>query len=175
MIVEKCFWKCLITAYWSVLQVSLGWLCLHSFLASNNLLFSPSLSSHSLCSCLEFVTTTNNLCNFWRSKLQQITTHAFCSGHDIFTQESNCSSPNNLFNCTKIATTLSTNTSIEWKLYLSWSNHLVTSFRLEVNVRGFRKSPNKKSDTDNYKGCFFTAPVPQVNVNTINRIFAQWS
>ena len=49
-------------------------------------LFSQSLSSHTLCSCLEILSTTNNLCNFWKSKFQQVSTDAFCSWDDIFTQ-----------------------------------------------------------------------------------------
>ena len=88
-------------------------------LATNTQLFPQSLSSHILCSCLEILSTTNKHCNFWRSKFQQVSTYAFCSWDDIFAQKWNCSSPNNLFECTESPSTLSTNTSIEWKLYLS--------------------------------------------------------
>ena len=100
-------------------------------------LFSQILSSHTLCSCLNILSTTKNLCNFWLSKFQQVSTYAFCSWDDIFTQKWNCSSPHNLCKCTKSPSTLSTNTSTVWNLYLSWSNQLVTSFRLEMNVGGF--------------------------------------
>ena len=120
------------------------------FPATTTQLFSQSLSSHTLCSCLEFLSTTNNLCNFWRSKFQQVSTYAFCSWDDIFTEKWNCISPNNLCKCTEFPSTLSTNTSIEWNLYLSLSNHLVTSFRLEMNVGGFYEHQNKTSDTDRY-------------------------
>ena len=82
-------------------------------------LFSQSLSSHTLCSCLEILSTTNNLCNFWHNKFQQVSTYAFCIWDDIFTQKRNCSSPINLCKCTKSPSTLSTNTSIVWNLYLS--------------------------------------------------------
>ena len=81
--------------------------------------FSQSLSSHTLCSCLDILSTTNNICNFWHSKFQQVSTYASCSQDDIFTQKWNCSSPNNLCKCTESSSTLSTNTSIEWNLYLS--------------------------------------------------------
>ena len=54
-----------------------------------------------------------------------------------FTQKWNCSSPNNLCKCTESPSTLATNTSIEWNLYLSWSNHFVLIFRLERIVGGF--------------------------------------
>ena len=130
-------------------------------------LFSQSLSSHTLCRCLDILSTTNNLCNFWHSKFQQVSTYAFCSWDDIFTQKWNCSSPNNLCKCTESPSTLSTNTSIVWNLYFSWSNHLVTSFRLEMNVGGFSEHQNKTSDTDRYNGFFFAARVSQVNVNTM--------
>ena len=138
-------------------------------------LFSQSLSSHTLCSCLEILSTTNNLCNFWHSKFQQVSTYAFCSWDDTFTQKWNWSSPNNLCKCTEPPSTLSTNTSIVWNLHLSWSNHLGTSFRLEMNVGGFSEHQNKTSDTDRYKRYFFTARVSQVNLNSMKRIFEQRS
>ena len=103
-------------------------------------LFSQSLSYHTLCSCLDILSTTNNLWNFWHSKFQQVRTYAFCSWDNIFTQKWNCSSPNNLYKWTETPPTLSTNTSIECKLYLSSSNHLVTSFRLEPFCFNLRKS-----------------------------------
>ena len=138
-------------------------------------LVSQSLSSRTFCSCLEILSTTNNLCIFWHSKLQQVSTHAFCSWDDIFTQKWNCSSPNKLCKCTKSSSTLSTNTSIEWNLYFSWSNHLVTSFILGMNVGGFFEQQNKTSDTDRYKKYFFIARVSQVNLTFMKRIFEQRS
>ena len=54
--------------------------------ATTSQLFSQCLSSHILCSCLEIFSTTNDLCNFWRSKFQQVSIYAFCSWDDIFTQ-----------------------------------------------------------------------------------------
>ena len=116
-------------------------------------LFSQSLSSHTLCSCLEILSTTNNLCNFWHSKFQQVSTYAFCSWDDILTQKWNCSSPNILWKCTEFPST-STNTSIVWNPYLSWSNHLVTSFRLEMNVGGFSEHQNKTIIPTDTKGIF---------------------
>ena len=138
-------------------------------------LFSQSLSSHTLCSCLDILSTTNNLCNFWHSKFQKVSTYAFCSWDDIFTEKENYSSPNTLWKCTKSSSTLPTNTSIEWNLYSSWSNQLVTSFRFEMNVGGFSEHQNKTSYTGRYKRYFFTASVSQINVNTIKRVFEQRS
>ena len=123
------------------------------FQVTTTQLFSKSLSSHTLCSCLEIPSTTNNLCKFWRSKFQQVSTYAFCSWDNIFTQKWNGGSPDNLCKCTKSPSTLSTN--IEWNLYLSWSNHLVMSFRLEMIVGNFSEHQNKTSDTDRYKTFFF--------------------
>ena len=59
-------------------------------------LFFQSWLSHTLCSRLERFSTANNLSNLWCSKLQHVSTYAFCCWDDIFTQKWNCSSPNNL-------------------------------------------------------------------------------
>ena len=139
------------------------------FPGSTNQLFSQSLYSHTPCSCLDYLSTTNNLCNSWRSKFQQVSTYAFCSWVDIFTQ--NWNSLNNLCKCTESSSTLSTNTSIEWNLCLSWSNRLVTPFRLEMIVGSFSEHQNKTSDTDRYKKYFFKARVSQVKMNIMKRIF----
>ena len=138
--------------------------------ANTTQLFSQSLSSHTLCSCLEILSTTNNLCNFWRSEFQRVSTYAFCSWDDIFTQKRNCSSPTILCKCNESPSTLSTKTSIKWNLCLSWSNQLDTSFRLEKNVAGFPEHQNETSDTDRYKEYFLTA-FSQVNVNTMKKNF----
>ena len=87
------------------------------FIATTFQLFSRSLSSHILWCCLVF-STTNNFCNFWRSKTQQVYFHALCSRDDIFTQKWNCSSPNNLCKCTQSPSTLSTITSRECNFHL---------------------------------------------------------
>ena len=144
------------------------------FTATSQLFF-QSLLSHTLCSRLEILSTTNNHCDFRHSKVQQVSTYAFCSGDDIFTQKWNCRSPNNLCKCTESPSTLSTNTSIVWNLYFSWSNHLVTFLRLEMNAGGFSKHQNKTSDTDRYQCHFFTRCVFQINVYTIKRVFQQRS
>ena len=44
-----------------------------------------------------------------------------------------------------------------------------------MNVGGFSEHQNKTSDTNRYKGYFFTAHVSQVNVNTMERIFEERS
>ena len=91
-----------------------------------------------------------------------------------FHKKVNWSSHKNLCMCTKTAPT-STETAMEKKLSLSWSNLLVKYFRLETNVRGFSNHPNKTSDTNRYKGYFFTARVSQVIVNTLKKTFEQRS
>ena len=145
------------------------------FPATTTQLFSQSLSFHTLCSSLENLSTTDNLCNFWPSKFQQVNTNAFCSWYDIFTQEWNCFSPKNLCKYTKTAPTLSTITSVEWNLCLPWGSYLATTFKLEMNVGDISKHQNKLSDTDRKKRCFFTARVSQVKVNTTKRIFPERS
>ena len=88
------------------------------FLATTTQLFSQSLCSHTPCSFLEVLSTTNKLCSFWHSKFQQVSTYAFCSWDYIFKQKWKCSSPNNFRKCTESPSKLSTNTSIEWNVYL---------------------------------------------------------
>ena len=141
------------------------------FLSATTQLFSQSLSSHNLCSRLEVFSTTNNICNFWRSKFHPVSTHRFCSWDETLTQKWNCSFSNNLCWCTGTTHTLSSSTFIERNLYLSWSSHFVTSFRLEMKVGGFSKHQNKTSDTDRHRGWFSTTCVSQVNVNTMKKNF----
>ena len=64
-----------------------------------------------------------------------------------------------LCKCPVSLPTLLTNTSIEWNLYLSWSNHLVRTFRTKMNVAGFPKHQKKRSDANRYKG-YFSPLVP---------------
>ena len=47
------------------------------------------------------------------------------------------------------------------------------SFGLEMNLGRFFEYQNKWSDTDRYKGYFFTARIPQVIVNIVKRISEQ--
>ena len=61
-------------------------------------------------------------------------------------------SPINLFRCKESPPKMSTNTSMESSFYLSWSNHLVASFRLEINVGRFTRHQNKTSDAGRDKG-----------------------
>ena len=103
---------------------------------------------------LKFFCTTNSIFNFWRIKFQQVSTYAFCSWDDIFKKKWNCSSPNNLCKLTESPSTLSTNTSMKWNLYLFRRNHLVKSFMVEMNVGGFSEHQNKTIDTITNKKTF---------------------
>ena len=145
------------------------------FPANTTQLFSQSLSAHTLCSCLEIFSTTINLCSFWRRKFQQVSSYAFCNWDLIFTKKWICSSPKSLCKCTVSPSTFSTKSFREWNLYLSSSNHIVAPFMLEMNVGGFPKHHNNKSDTARYKRDFFTSLVSQVRVNTMKRTFEQRS
>ena len=83
------------------------------------LLFFQSLLSHTLCSRLKRFSTADNFFNLWCSKLQYVSTYAFCRWDDIFTQKWNCSSPNNLFKSPKSPSSLSSNGySMEFLLVL---------------------------------------------------------
>ena len=165
------FVKCLFATDWFICIFCWNDSARTPFPATTTQLFSRSLSSQTLCSCLDILSTTNNLCNFSHSKFQQACTQAFCSW--MICLHINCSSPNNFCKCTESPSTLPTNTSIEWNLYFSWSNYLVTSFRLEMNVGGFSEHQNKTSDTDRYEGYIFNDRVSQVSVKTMKRIFEQ--
>ena len=129
------------------------WLCLQSLCCNRY----PTVLSESV--FRHFLQLSWNSFYLWQPlqfphQLQQVNTYAFCSWDDIFTQKRNCSSPNNLCKCTESPSTLSTSTSKKWKLYLSRSNHLVTSFRLEMNIGGFFEHQNNASDTDRYNKLF---------------------
>ena len=68
----------------------------------------------------------------------------FCSWDVVLTQEYKCSSPKKLGKCTESPSTLLTNNSLEWNLCLSWSNHPVPSFRLEMNVGAYQTIETKR-------------------------------
>ena len=148
------------------------------FPATTTKLFSQSLSFHTLCSCLDFI-STSNFSNFWRSSFQQVSTHGFRSWDDIITQKKNCSSFKILYNCTETPPTLLTSFLIEWNLYVTGNNHLVTSNLKDVNLQGKwtlevflniqtgRVIPTKPNDF------FFTARVSQVNMKTMKKSFEQ--
>ena len=138
-------------------------------------LFFQKFLSHTLCCRLERISTTKNLSNLWCSKLQHVSTYAFCSWEDMFTRKWNCCSPNNLCKSSKSLPPLSSFRSIVWNFNLSWSNHLVTTLRLKMNVGHLSKHQNKPSDIDRHKGYFATRCVPQINVYTMRRIFEQRS
>ena len=138
-------------------------------------LFFQSFLSLTPCSPLEILSTTNNLCKFWHSKFQQVSTYTLCRWNDIFTQKWNCSSPKTLGKSPKSPSPLSSNRSLVWNFYLSWSNHLVVSYVLKINVEHLSKHQNKPSDTDRYKGYFFFRRVSQINVYTMKRNFEERS
>ena len=136
-------------------------------------LFFQSLLSNILCSRLESIYTANNFSSLCRSKLLHVSTDVFCRWDDIFTQEWNCSSPNKLCESQKSPCLLSSNPSLVWNFYFSWSNHLVVPYVLEKNVGHLSKHQNKAIDTDRYRGYFFIRCVSQINVYTVKRVFKQ--
>ena len=140
MVNEKCFWK--YSRDWLVCLLAFVGIFLLSRLPNSNSL--PLLTYIgfvlSLLTCFsEFVfphssqlswngNSANNLFNFWFSKIQQANTHKFCSWDGIFMQNWSSGFPNSFRKCTESPSKQSTNTLIEWNLYLSWRKHLLGSF-----------------------------------------------
>ena len=90
--------------------------------------FLPTLSAADLKDFLPRITSPISVCS---SKLQHVSTYAFCSWDDIFTQKWNCSSPSNLCKSPKSPSTLSTNRSIVWNFYLLQPFCSIVRFRNE--------------------------------------------
>ena len=103
MISEKCLWKCFFATNWFVLHFFLQWLWLQPFSCYVFLTVCSDLFSHNICCCDEIFSTTNNIGTFWRGKIQQRSTYAFCSLDDICMQKWKSCSPNNL--CKKLLET----------------------------------------------------------------------
>ena len=81
------------------------------------------MSSYAFDSSFEIFLCTNNISNLWHCKLQQINTHAICSWDDIFSQEKNDSSPNNLRKSSKTTPSMTSNTFVVGKFKSVWRNH----------------------------------------------------
>ena len=100
---------------------------------------------------------------------------SFCRWDHISTQKGNCCSPKILCESPKSTSPRSSNPSIVWKFYLSWNNHRVLSYVLEMNVGHLSEHQNKPSDTERYKGHFFTRCVSQIHVYSMKKFFDQRS
>ena len=128
--------------------------CWHDFagrplLAATICLFFQSLSSNSSCSCFEVLSITRCLCHHWRSEIQHVSAPTFCSLDNIFTQRKRkCGPPNNLCECAESPSTLSTKTSIEWNIYMLWSN--LSVFLSELNFGCFFNHQDNSSKTDRW-------------------------
>ena len=109
---EKFLQKSLFETDWFVLPFSGNDSAYSLFLANTTKLFSQSLSSHTLCSLFEILSTSKDLCNFCRTEFQKVSTQVFCSWDDIFTQKKNCGFHNTMCKCTEPLSTFSTNTSL---------------------------------------------------------------
>ena len=81
-----------------------------------------------------------------------------------------CESVRNLLSCCQPI-----DTSVEWNLYLSRSNHLVDVFSLEINNFGFPNCQSKSTDGEVYERYFCNARVSHVNFNTRKKLFEQGS
>ena len=88
---------------------------------STTQLFSQSLFCHTPCCCLKLLCTIIDLSISWCSFFQQVKTHTFCCWDKKFAQKKR-SSPNPFCEGTESPSTLSSKASLDWNLYLSWSN-----------------------------------------------------
>ena len=102
------------------------------------------------------LSTTDNLCIFWRRKFQLVSTHTISSLDKSIMQKWYRGSPNTLCKSTKFPFTRSTKTSIEIKICLSKWNHLVSSFLSKLNLEQFSIYRNTSSDSDRNKKIFFS-------------------
>ena len=118
-------------------RFSLEWLCLHFFTSYHYLIvFSEFIFLHSL-------QLSWNSFYQWRP-MQFLAQQIPANQHrrvlqlgQYFSKYWSWSSTNNLCESAESSSTLSTNTSIEWILYLSWSNHLVTSLGYKRMLKAF--------------------------------------
>ena len=85
-IIEKCLWNYLFATDWFLCRFWWSDSAHSPFPATTTQMFPQSLSSHTLCSCLEIISATNNLCNVWHSKLQQTIARNF-EAANIFAQK----------------------------------------------------------------------------------------
>ena len=155
MIIEKFFFEYFYETGWFVLQISLERLCLQCFFPLPLLdrflkVFLPTLFTNVLKYFLPLTTSAISGALISNKSVRtrlQLGRYIYAKKEFRF--------PGNLCKCTVFPSTLLTNTSIEWNLYLFSSDHLVTSFRLEMNVGGISKRQNKTSHTYKYKGFLF--------------------
>ena len=114
-------------------------------------MFGRSFSTHNLCRRLELFSTTKKFNVFWHKNFQQVSTDRFYSWNSMFTQKRNCNFSNTLLKITESLSTLSTSTSSRTKFNLSRKSHLVTSFRLGMNVGSLsviqRETPTETMST----------------------------
>ena len=127
--------------------------------ATTTQLIFQSLSSHILCCCLNFFLPLTTSAISGEGKSNKLAPTRFAAGTICLRKNGIGVLPITCAMCTESPSTLSTNTSKAWNLYLSRSNHLVTSFRLEKSVEGLSEHQNEPSDTDRNKGFSFTACV----------------
>ena len=143
--------------------------------ATTKNLLSQSSSSHNLDQSLEFFSTANNLRNFWRSKIQQVSTHKFSSRDDIITQKRNYGSFNTLLKRPESPSTLLTKTSKQWNL----SSRVLEEPSCNiffVRHENWRLLPASKTDQWYLQiQRVIHHGLCQVNVNTMQKIFQQRS
>ena len=136
-------------------------------------LFSQCLFSYVFGSSSETFLPANNISYLWHCKLQQISTHAFCSWEDIFSQERNGGSPNTLRKGSKTTPSLTSNTFVlcSREVQECLMQPFYTLILKQMNVRNFSKHENKSSYSHRDKRNLLTRRVLQINMYAVKRIF----
>ena len=137
-------------------------------------LFSQCLSSHACGSSFEIFLSANNISYPWLCKLQQISTHAFCSWVDKFSQERNGGSPNNLRKRSK-TTPFDVQYLCSREVQDCLMQPVYTLILIQMNVRNFSVHENKSCYSHRDKGNRLTRRVSQINVYAVKRVFQQSS
>ena len=132
-----------------------------SFAFHLQVVFSVS-SSYAFGSSFQIFLSTNNISYLWHRKFQQISTHAFCSWDDLFSQEGKTRPL-----CRPILSSREVQESLMQPFY--------KLILLQTNVGNFLKHENKSSYSDQHKGNLLSRRVSKINVYAVKRSFQQSS
>ena len=132
------------------------------------------MSSYAFGSSFEIFLSANNISYLWHCKFQQISTYAFCCWDDIFSQERNGGSPNNLRKSSKTTSSLTSNT-FNREVQECLMQPFYPLILIQMNVGNFSKHENKSSYSHRDKGNRLTRRVSQINEYAVKRVSQQSS
>ena len=134
-------------------------------------LFSQCLSFYAFGSSFETFISANIISYLWHCKLQQISTHAFCSWDDIFSPERNGSSHNNLRKGSKDHALFDVQYFCSREVQECLMQPFYTLISIQLNVKNFSKHEYKPSYSHRDKSNLLTRRVSQINVYAVKRVF----